>query len=304
MKQIYYNLILSEEQLTFLRSKKYKIDRMECFHKLIELTTIEPNKVQISKSKTITLQTGQFIISVKQLEKLWNIDRKTVPVLLAKMESMGILTTTTIEDTTVRILHPIFGWYVDGNVVTNPYFKMQGSTNKGEITSSDSSTVEDLDNNDSIEKANEKQADVVLENTDISPYSVNNVDEESVQPKQKIALFSEVCEPSNDDETNKENFHSLPFRCKEDPQLPEIKDDGADGENSSSAISSLTSNPKTDIPTTSNENIQNNHQRSHDSNSQRTQSNGYNNHQHNGVRGSNHGRQCSNLHNHRQQNNH
>ena len=48
--KIHYCFTLSEEQMKFLRSKKYKIDRMECFMSLVSLTERDTKLVQVSKT--------------------------------------------------------------------------------------------------------------------------------------------------------------------------------------------------------------------------------------------------------------
>ena len=47
-----------EEQMKYLRSKKYKIDRMECFMSLVELAGRETKLVQISKVQQVVFSLG------------------------------------------------------------------------------------------------------------------------------------------------------------------------------------------------------------------------------------------------------
>ena len=79
---IHYCFTLSDEQMKFLRSKKYKIDRMECFMSLVELAERDTKLVQISKTQQVEILRGQLMIDNTQLAKLWNKDRKTVPKIL------------------------------------------------------------------------------------------------------------------------------------------------------------------------------------------------------------------------------
>ena len=51
--KIHYCFTLSEEQMKYLRSKKYKIDRMECFMSLVELAERETKLVQLSKTQQV-----------------------------------------------------------------------------------------------------------------------------------------------------------------------------------------------------------------------------------------------------------
>ena len=99
--KIHYCFTLSEGQMKYLRSKKYKIDRMECFLSLVELAERETKLVQISKTQQVEILPGQVMVDNTQLAKLWNKDRKTVPKLIEAMEALG--------------------WYVDGMFVKNPF---------------------------------------------------------------------------------------------------------------------------------------------------------------------------------------
>ena len=118
---IHYCFILSEEQMKYLRSKKYKIDRMECFLSLVELAERETKLVQISKTQHIEILPGQVMVDNTQLAKLWDKDRKTVPKLIEAMEALGISSSQKVGDNRIHTLHAFSGWYVDGMFVKNPF---------------------------------------------------------------------------------------------------------------------------------------------------------------------------------------
>ena len=118
---IHYCFILSEEQMKYLRSKKYKIDRMECFMSLVELAERETKLVQISKTQLVEILPGQVIVDNTQLAKLWDKDRKTVPKLIEAMEALGISSSQKVGDNRIHTLHAFSGWYVDGMFVKNPF---------------------------------------------------------------------------------------------------------------------------------------------------------------------------------------
>ena len=98
-QKIHYCFTLSDEQMKFLRSKKYKLDRMECFMSLVELAERDTKLVQISKTQQVEILRGQLMIDNTQLAKLWDKDRKTVPKILEAMESLGTVRVITIENT-------------------------------------------------------------------------------------------------------------------------------------------------------------------------------------------------------------
>ena len=119
--KIHYCFTLSEEQLEYLRSKKYKIDRMECFMSLVELAERETKLVQISKTQQVEILPGQVMVDNTQLAKLWDKDRKTVPKLIEAMEALGISSSQKVGDNRIHTLHAFSGWYVDGMFVKNPF---------------------------------------------------------------------------------------------------------------------------------------------------------------------------------------
>ena len=118
---IHYCFILSEEQMKYLRSKKYKIDRMECFMSLVELAERETKLVQISKTQQVEILPGQVMVDNTRLAKLWDKDRKTVPKLIEAMETLGISSSQKVGENRIHTLHAFSGWYVDGMFVKNPF---------------------------------------------------------------------------------------------------------------------------------------------------------------------------------------
>ena len=118
---IHYCLTLSEEQLEHLRSKKYKIDRMECFMSLVVLAERETKLVQVSKTQQVEILPGQVMVDNTQLAKLWDKDRKTVPKIIEAMEALGISSSQKVGENRIHTLHSLSGWYVDGHFVGNDY---------------------------------------------------------------------------------------------------------------------------------------------------------------------------------------
>ena len=133
---IHYCFTLSDEQMKFLRSKKYKIDRMECFMSLVELAERDTKLVQISKTQQVEILRGQLMIDNTQLAKLWNKDRKTVPKILEAMESLGISSSQKVGENRIHTLHSLSGWYVDGHFVGNG-FALKRYADKNAITHMD-----------------------------------------------------------------------------------------------------------------------------------------------------------------------
>ena len=120
-QKIHYCFILSEEQVKYLRSKKYKIDRMDCFMSLVELADRETKLIPLSKSQQVEILPGQIMIDNTELARLWDKDRKTVPKILDAMESLGISSSQKVGDNRIHTLHAFSGWYVDGCFIKNQF---------------------------------------------------------------------------------------------------------------------------------------------------------------------------------------
>ena len=135
-QNIHYCFTLSEEQMKYLRSKKYKIDRMECFMSLVVLAGRETKLVPISKTQQVEILPGQVMVDNTQLAKLWNKDRKTVPKLLEAMESLGISSSQKIGENRIHTLHSLSGWYVDGKFRGN-FYSLKPNADKTVIVHAD-----------------------------------------------------------------------------------------------------------------------------------------------------------------------
>ena len=131
---IHYCFILSEEQMKYLRSKKYKIDRMECFMSLVELAERETKLVQISKTQHVEILPGQVMVDNTQLAKLWDKDRKTVPKLIEAMENLGISSSQKVGDNRIHTLHALSGWYVDGCFIKTQFATRRNANGTSIVT--------------------------------------------------------------------------------------------------------------------------------------------------------------------------
>ena len=133
-QKIHYCFILSDEQVKYLRCKKYKIDRMECFMSLVELTERETKLVQISKNQQVEILPGQIMVDNTELARLWDKDRKTVPKILDTMESLGISSSQKVGDNRIHTLHAFSGWYVDGRFVKNQFASRRNADGNAIVT--------------------------------------------------------------------------------------------------------------------------------------------------------------------------
>ena len=177
---IHYCFILSEEQMKYLRSKKYKIDRMECFMSLVELAERETKLVQISKTQQVEILPGQVMVDNTQLAKLWDKDRKTVPKLIEAMEALGISSSQKVGDNRIHTLHAFSGWYVDGMFVKNPFATRRNADGTAIVTAEVpparvfSIEVSD-DRNKGAEDSNSDSDNSQLSSVGVIPYADSKV---------------------------------------------------------------------------------------------------------------------------------
>ena len=133
-QKIHYCFILSEEQMKYLRSKKYKIDRMECFMSLVKLADRKKKQVPISKTQQVEILPGQIMIDNTQLAKLWDKDRKTVPKLIEAMEALGISSSQKVGENRIHTLHALSGWYVDGCFIKTQFATRRNANGTSIVT--------------------------------------------------------------------------------------------------------------------------------------------------------------------------
>jgi len=120
-KETFYCLVLSESQARFLATSKYGIDRMKALMSLVERVATAEHKYE-QKGFTTTVHIGQVVISEVELSRLWKCDRKTVSRVLDTMNELGIVSTMQNNRTSIHTLLCISAWYVNGQMVVNPYY--------------------------------------------------------------------------------------------------------------------------------------------------------------------------------------
>ena len=120
-KETFYCLILSESQARFLATSKYGIDRMKALMSLVELASTE-NRTYEKKGFSANLNVGQLVMSEVELSHLWKCDRKTVSRVLDTMNELGIVSTTQTNRTSIHTLLCVSAWYVNGQMIVNPYY--------------------------------------------------------------------------------------------------------------------------------------------------------------------------------------
>ena len=208
---IHYCLTLSEEQLEHLRSKKYKIDRMECFVSLVVLAERETKLVQVSKTQQVEILRGQLMIDNTQLAKLWDKDRKTVPKIIEAMEALGISSSQKVGENRIHTLHSLSGWYVDGHFVGND-FALKRNTDSSAIFHADVPparviTVEVSDDKDKSEEGSASGSDKsTLSNEAKNPSAVGIVFHPSPQSNDNGNVGKSQTDAASSDSAHDNNF--------------------------------------------------------------------------------------------------
>lgn len=120
-KNIYYSIVLNDEQLAFIGGSKYGIDRTKILTLLIQGAVTEETIIN-KRGFATTLQIGQVLMSEVELASKVSYDKKTISRVLDKMVQLGIISSDQNNRTSIHILHCVSAWYVDGKLIRNPHY--------------------------------------------------------------------------------------------------------------------------------------------------------------------------------------
>lgn len=228
--KIHYCFTLSEEQVKYLRSKKYKIDRMECFMSLVELAEHETKLVQISKVQQIEILPGQVMVDNTQLAKLWDKDRKTVPKLIEAMEALGISSSQKVGDNRIHTLHAFSGWYVDGRFVKNSFATRRNADGTAIVTAevppAKVFTIEVLDDKNISEESSDSDSD----NSQVSSMGIVSSSDGHVSQLSPQSNDSNNAGKSVADEQSSVSSHSDNSAHSDSTPLSYVEADGSQNE--------------------------------------------------------------------------
>lgn len=118
-----YGILLTREQLDFLKDDNQGFHRMKAFDTFLSLTAIEPFHYE-KKNFSADLGIGQFAISKVELAELWHCDRKTAQKMIDLFNEVRILTSIANNRTTIHTIHCLAFWFVDGQdaPIKNPNY--------------------------------------------------------------------------------------------------------------------------------------------------------------------------------------
>ncbi len=130
-KNVKYGILLTREQLDFLKDDNQGFHRMKALDTCLSLAAIEPFHYE-KKNFSADLGIGQFAISKVELAELWHCDRKTAQKMIDLFNEVGILTSVANNRTTIHTIHCLAFWFVDERDVPikNPHYQRNSVTIK------------------------------------------------------------------------------------------------------------------------------------------------------------------------------
>lgn len=128
-QSIKYGILLTKEQLDFLKDDRQGFHRMTAFGTFVSMASTKPS-VYLKTGSSASLSIGQFAISTVELSALWKCDRKTAAKVVELFNQVGILSTERNNRTSIHTILCIAFWYVDGikEAIKNPFYNRQAVT--------------------------------------------------------------------------------------------------------------------------------------------------------------------------------
>ena len=128
-QSIKYGILLTKEQLDFLKDDRQGFHRMTAFGTFVSMASTKPS-VYLKTGFSASLSIGQFAISTVELSALWKCDRKTAAKVAELFNQVGILSTERNNRTSIHTILCIAFWYVDGikEAIKNPFYNRQAVT--------------------------------------------------------------------------------------------------------------------------------------------------------------------------------
>ena len=125
-QSIKYGILLTKEQLDFLKDDRLGFHRMTALDTFVSMASTKPSVYQ-KTGFSASLSIGQFAISTVELSALWKCDRKTAAKVVELFNQVGILSTERNNRTSVHTILCIAFWYVDGikEAIKNPFYNRQ-----------------------------------------------------------------------------------------------------------------------------------------------------------------------------------
>ena len=210
-RNIKYGILLTKEQLDFLKDDNQGFHRMKALDTFLSLAAIEPFHYE-KKNFSADLGIGQFAISKVELAELWHCDRKTAQKAIDLFNEVGILTSIANNRTTIHTIHCLAFWFVDGQdaPIKNPHYQRNPITRNLAIQgNANSMSADDNGNSHPL---------LFSSSTPVSSVADANGRSSECHP----SLLEDGRVVTDEDEVNTdEREENKPSPCGEDGQLPE-----------------------------------------------------------------------------------
>lgn len=170
-QSIKYGILLTTEQLDFLKDDRQGFHRMTAFDTFVSMASTKPSVYQ-KTGFSASLSIGQFAISTVELSALWKCDRKTAAKVVELFNQVGILSTDRNNRTSIHTILCIAFWYVDGikEAIKNPFYNRQvvtSATQEKSVSDVPSDTSYSSEGNLSDGTGRQKDSSVNPATTDI-----------------------------------------------------------------------------------------------------------------------------------------
>lgn len=170
-QSIKYGILLTTEQLDFLKDDRQGFHRMTAFDTFVSMASTKPSVYQ-KTGFSASLSIGQFAISTVELSALWKCDRKTAAKVVELFNQVGILSTERNNRTSIHTILCIAFWYVDGikEAIKNPFYNRQvvtSATQEKSVSDVPSDTSYSSEGNLSDGTGRQKDSSVNPATTDI-----------------------------------------------------------------------------------------------------------------------------------------
>ena len=170
-QSIKYGILLTKEQLDFLKDDRQGFHRMTAFDTFVSMASTKPS-VYEKTGFSASLSIGQFAISTVELSALWKCDRKTAAKVVELFNQVGILSTERNNRTSIHTILCIAFWYVDGikEAIKNPFYNRQvvtSATQEKSVSDVPSDTSYSSEGNLSDGTGRQKDSSVNPATTDI-----------------------------------------------------------------------------------------------------------------------------------------
>ncbi|MEE0520587.1 MAG: hypothetical protein UDK36_04230 [Bacteroidaceae bacterium] len=170
-QSIKYGILLTKEQLDFLKDDRQGFHRMTAFDTFVSMASTKPSFYQ-KTGFSASLSIGQFAISTVELSALWKCDRKTAAKVVELFNQVGILSTERNNRTSIHTILCIAFWYVDGikEAIKNPFYNRQvvtSATQEKSVSDVPSDTSYSSEGNLSDGTGRQKDSSVNPATTDI-----------------------------------------------------------------------------------------------------------------------------------------